>query len=189
MQISSNTLKCVLQFAAKKDIRFYLQGVCFEQCATGTYAVATDGHLICVARLDSDAHEPLSIIISSDHLAQAVKNNKYDVFIEPMPDGKVTLKSSNGEMTVPLIDGRFPDWRRVTRAPITGEIAHIDPALLDRINTAGQLYSKRKVSYFTRQNGNSIGHCFIDSEVQAFVMPTRWKDDDMLPVPSWIATA
>ena len=188
MQIPSNTLKCVLQFAAKKDIRYYLQGVCFEQCATGTYAVATDGHLICVARLDSDAHEPTSIIISSDHLAQAVKNNKYDVFIEPA-EGKVTLKSSNGDITVPLIDGRFPDWRRVTRAPITGEIAYIDPALLDRINTAGQLYSKRKVSYFTRQNGNSIGHCFIDNEVQAFVMPTRCKDDDMLPVPSWIATA
>ena len=188
MQIPSNTLKCVLQFAAKKDIRYYLQGVCFEQCETGTYAVATDGHLICVARLDSEAHESLSIIISSDHLAQAVKNNKYDVFIEPA-DGKVTLKSSNGDITVPLIDGRFPDWRRVTRAPITGDIAYIDPALLDRINTAGQLYSKRKGAYITRQNGNSIGHCFIDNEVQAFVMPTRWKDDDMLPVPSWIATA
>ena len=188
MQIPSNTLKCVLQFAAKKDIRYYLQGVCFEQCATGTYAVATDGHVVCVARLDSETHEPLSIIISSDHLAQAVKNNKCDVFIEPS-DGKVTLKSSNGDITVPLIDGRFPDWRRVTRAPITGEIAYIDPALLDRINTAGQLYSKRKVAYITRQNGNSIGHCFIDNELQAFVMPTRWKDDDMLPVPSWIATA
>ena len=189
MQIPSNTLKCVLQFTAKKDIRYYLNGVCFEQCATGTYAVATDGHVICVARLDSEAHEPLSIIISSDHLAQAVKNNKYDVFIEPMPDGKVTLKSSNGEMTVPLIDGRFPDWRRVTRAPITGDRAYINPVLLDRINAAGKMYCKRKTAYITRQNGNSIGHCYIDDEVQAFVMPLRWNDDDMLPVPGWIATA
>jgi len=188
MQIPSNTLKCILQFAAKKDIRYYLQGVCFEQCATGTYAVATDGHVVCVARLDSEAHEPTSVIISADHLAQAVKNNKYDVFIEPA-DGKVTLKSSNGEMTVPLIEGRFPDWRRVTRAPITGDRAYIDPVLLDRINTAGQLYSKRKTAYVTRQNGNAIGHCYIDDNVQAFVMPLRWTDDDLAPVPAWIATA
>ena len=188
MQIPSNTLKCVLQFTAKKDIRYYLQGVCFEQCETGTYAVATDGHVVCVARLDSEAHEPTSIIISGDHLAQAAKNNKYDVFIEPA-DGKVTLKSSNGETTVPLIDGRFPDWRRVTRAPITGAQAYIDPVLLDRINTAGQLYSKRKTAYITRQNGNAIGHCYIDDNVQAFVMPMRWTDADLAPVPAWIATA
>ena len=61
--------------------------------------------------------------------------------------------------------------------------------LLDHINTAGQLYRKRKIAYLTRQNGLNIGHCYIDDEVQAFVMPLRWTDDDMLPVPGWIATA
>jgi hypothetical protein len=52
--IDFKVLKALMLFAGKSDIRYYLNGLHIEQSATGTVAVATNGHVIAIARIDSD---------------------------------------------------------------------------------------------------------------------------------------
>jgi DNA polymerase-3 subunit beta len=193
--IQQNTLKALVYFAAKKDIRYYLQGVLIEQCASGTYAVATDGHCIAVARINSEPAEPCQVIIGREHLENANKGNKFAIVIdcpnqaEPGQLRRVTLSSGNGETAVTEIDGRFPDWRRVIRAEITGERAYYNPDLVTLVNKAGQAYALRKAGYHISQAGNNAGHCAFDTEFHAWVMPMREHVLNLEPVAAWVMTA
>jgi len=188
MQISIQikTIKALLHFAAKKDIRYYLQGVHIEQGATGTYAVATNGHFIAIARIDTQAQTPASVIVGSDHLASAIKGVKGAAMIGA--DGaKVTIKTTAGETTVDAIDGRYPDWRRVIRAPQTGEQSYFNPEYLATVQkAAGEYHGNKGTLYHVTQNGNSVGHCDIDDDLQVFVMPVRAGGFN--PVAPWVAT-
>ena len=184
--IEIKTIKALLHFTAKKDIRYYLQGVHIEQGATGTYAVATNGHFLAVARIDTQAQTPASVIIGSDHLATAIKGAKGAAIIDV--DGpKVTIKTGASEVTVPVVDGHYPDWRRVIRAPQTGGQAYFDPEYLATVQKAAREYHRNKDTlYHVTQNGNSLGHCAIDDNLQVFVMPARGSGSD--PVAFWVAT-
>ena len=184
--IEIKTIKALLHFAAKKDIRYYLQGVHIEQGATGTYAVATNGHFIAIARIDTQAQAPASVIVGSDHLAAAIKGAKGAAMIDA--DGpRVTITTTVGETTADAIDGRYPDWRRVIRAPQTGEQAYFNPEYLATVQkAAGEYHGNKGTLYHVTQNGNSVGHCDIDDDLQVFVMPVRGADRPR--VAPWVAT-
>lgn len=188
MQISIQikTIKALLHFAAKKDIRYYLQGVQIEQCETGTYAVATNGHFLAVARIDTQAQAPASVIVGSDHLTAAIKGNKLDFVTLDVEGTKVTIKTGASEMTVQAVDGRYPDWRRVIRAPQSGEQAYFDPDYSATVQKAAREYHGNKSLYHVAQNGNSVGHCAIDDDLQVFVMPVRAGGSN--PVAPWVST-
>jgi DNA polymerase-3 subunit beta len=189
MQISIQikTIKALLHFAAKKDIRYYLQGVQIEQCETGTYAVATNGHFLAVARIDTQAQAPASVIIGSDHLSAAIKGNKLDFITLDVDGPKVTIKTGASEVTVQAVDGRYPDWRRVIRAPQTGEQAYFNADYLALVQkAAGEYHGNKSALYHVNQNGNSVGHCAIDDDLQVFVMPVRAGGSN--PVAPWVAT-
>lgn len=183
--IPIKTIKALLHFAVKKDIRYYLQGVQIEQGETGTFAVATNGHYLAVARIDTQAQTPASVIVGSDHLIAAIKGAKGAVMID-VDGSKVTIKTTVGGMTVDAIEGRYPDWRRVIRAPQTGEQAYFDPDYLALVQKAAREYHGNKSLYFVAPNGNSVGHCAIDDDLQVFVMPVRGGGSD--PVAPWVAT-
>jgi len=184
--IEIKTIKALLHFAAKKDIRYYLQGVHIEQGTTGTYAVATNGHFIAIARIDTHAQTPASVIVGSDHLASAIKGAKGAAMIGA--DGvRVTITTTAGETTVDAIDGRYPDWRRVIRAPQTGEQAYFNADYLALVQkAAGEYHGNKGTLYHVTQNGTSVGHCAIDDTLQVFVMPVRAGGSD--PVAPWVAT-
>ena len=184
--IEIKTIKALLHFAAKKDIRYYLQGVHIEQGATGTYAVATNGHFIAIARIDTQVQAPASVIVGSGQLAAAIKGAKGAAMIDA--DGaRVTIKTTAGETTADAVDGRYPDWRRVIRAPQTGEQAYFNPEYLATVQkAAGEYHGNKGTLYHVTQNGNSVGHCDIDDDLQVFVMPVRGADRPR--VAPWVAT-
>ena len=62
MLVRVNELKAVLQFAAKGDIRYYLNGVYLETGPLGARLVATDGHIMGVLKIEGEFEES-SIII------------------------------------------------------------------------------------------------------------------------------
>lgn len=183
--IEIKTIKALLHFTAKKDIRYYLQGVHIEQGATGTFAVATNGHFIAIARIDTQAQTPANVIVESGHPAAAVKGAKSAAIID-VEGAKVTITTTAGEITVDAVKAQYPDWRRVIRAPQTGEQAYFNPEYLATIQKAAQEYHRSKTLYHVTQNGNSIGHCAIDDTLQVFVMPVRGGGSD--PVAPWVAT-
>jgi DNA polymerase-3 subunit beta len=185
--IQIKTIKALLHFAAKKDIRYYLQGVQIEQGETGTYAVATNGHFLAVARIDTKAQAPASVIVGSDYLATAIKGNKLDFITLDVDGPKVTIKTGANEVTVQAVDGRYPDWRRVIRAPQTGEQAYFNPEYLATVQKAAREYHGTKNAFYhVAQNGTNVGHCAIDDDLQVFVMPVRGGGSN--PAAPWVAT-
>ena len=184
MIINVTTLKALLLFAAKKDIRYYLNGIHFEQSATGTVAVATNGHCLAVARLDRDSAEPASFTVPREHLDNVVKGAKGGVDIVQVDATQCTLNSSNGRITVPLCDGKFPDWRRVVTPQQTGERAYFHPDYAAMVDKAGQIIRPAKVGYLIQQNGNSVGYCNLNDVIHAYVMPVRGYDE-VVSSPNW----
>lgn len=120
-------IKAALVFAARQDIRYYLNGVQFQRHGDGAIAVATDGHRLAVlfeatafSAIDGDGAtaQDFSVIVSREQLESAVKaapKNIALVFVVTVTDGvqSVTIKSDGAEFTHPAVDGRYPDWQRV----------------------------------------------------------------------------
>lgn len=125
-------LKAIALFAAKQDVRYYLNGVCFEIADPRfTVMVATDGHRL--AALPSHEHEeavtalpadfkPLKVIIDSETIAKVLKVHgrsplpltlTVEVTDGETPTRTVTLASVEGARIVGEIDGRYPEYRRV----------------------------------------------------------------------------
>lgn len=185
MIINVTTLKALLLFAAKKDIRYYINGVYFEQSATGTLAVATNGHCLAVARLDRESVEPGSFTVPREHLDNVVKGAKGGVDIVQVDATQCTLNSSNGRITVPLLDGKFPDWRRVVTPQQTGERAYFHPDYVSMVDKAGQLLRPAKVGYLIQQNDNSVGYANLNDVMHCYVMPIKAYDAGVISSPNW----
>ena len=185
MIINVNTLKALLLFAAKKDIRYYLKGLHFEQSATGTVAVATNGHCLAVARLDRESVEPASFTVPREHLDNVVKGAKGSIDIVQVDAAQCTLNSSNGRITVPLCDGKFPDWRRVVTQQQTGERAYFHPDYVSMVYKAGQLLRPSNLGYLIQQNGNSVGYANLNDVMHCYVMPIKAYDAGVISSPNW----
>jgi len=93
-------LQALLLFAAKKDVRFYLNGIYSDP--TG-YLVATDGHRILYIKTGEPGFD---LIIPREAADAAVKMAKKGQEI-PL------TATSLGQVTYTPVDGKYPDWRRV----------------------------------------------------------------------------
>ncbi|USD65305.1 DNA polymerase III subunit beta [Vibrio sp. SCSIO 43136] len=101
---------------ANQDVRYYLNGMLFEIDGTTLRSVATDGHRMAVAQTTLDAEfANQQIIVPRKGVLELVK-------LLDMPEANVTLQIgssnlraevSNFTFTSKLVDGRFPDYRRV----------------------------------------------------------------------------
>jgi DNA polymerase-3 subunit beta len=181
--IEMSTIKALMLFAGKKDVRFYLNGLHIEQSANGTIAVACNGHVIAVARIDSEAHEPASIIIDRQYIDN-IKSN-HAITFKQVDSGTVSIRTENGTLTVPVIDGKYPDWRRVVSARQTGERAYFDPDYAALVNKAGQTIRKSKLPYIIQQNGDKPGYCNLNDIVHAYVMPMRAYYGEVISSPTF----
>lgn len=108
--IKRDILAAALVCAAKKDIRYYLNGVLIEPLASGYCAVATNGHIL-FAGLSRNADTPAKpIIIPRDACEAAVKSIRQKVMIcEEKDDGTYVLADS---ILFKPVDGTFPNWRK-----------------------------------------------------------------------------
>lgn len=183
--IEASTLKAILLFAAKNDVRHCLNGVYFETTSTGTYAVASNGHAIAVAKIDeTQGRESCSILVHRDIVENVLKSTKHGISINQIASDKVEVVTINGTMIVPTMSDSFPDWRRVIKAPQTGELAYFNPEYLALVNKAGQIIKKSKFPYIVQQNGGSVGYCNLNDVVHAYVMPLRGYDE-VASAPTW----
>jgi hypothetical protein len=184
--IEAPTLKALLLFAAKNDVRHYIKTVYFETTSTGTYAVATNGYAIAVARIDeTQGREKCSVLVHRDNVEAILKiNSKHGIAIEQLDNDQVKMKGAFAGLTVPTMSDSYPDWRRVIKAPQTGEQAYFDPDYLALVNKAGQIIKKQKDPYIVQQNGGSVGYCNLNDVVHAYVMPMRGYGE-VVSAPAW----
>lgn len=189
MLISKNVLKAALTHASKNDCRYYLEGVHIDR-ATG-HVVATDGHRMFVARLAKDTWSSgASFTIPRKMLETAIKmSGKCDVITvtfeqterpDPERDG-VTIVSapviSVDGITGAPIDGKYPDWRRVAPATVSGEPSTYNPEYLLAAHKALDMACGRGGQPYCNEmstNGNAPGVLTCaDGDAAVVIMPMR----------------
>ena len=196
--IPHDTLKALLQAAAKKDIRFYLVGILIDRRATDCTLVATNGHMMLAAPHTPPEGETLALPVGQYIIPrELVETVKAD------PAGMVTITidvaartvSIAGASTVPgaLIDGTFPDWRRVVPTSASNVPAQFDPTYLAAFHKAALLLGAPKhgaIPFVTFHNGNGPATItFPCHDARGVLMPMRYTADGSLPafedVPAW----
>lgn len=186
--IRKSRLKAALTHAADRDIRYYLNGVLLEVTASGSmHMVATDGHRLFAGLVDAPAWQdkpqagPWSIIIPRDALKTACTGKDETLLLQAMGDGRYML----GNTVFSPVDGKFPDWRRVSAKQTTAEVAsQYHWQYLADANEALRLwYDGRKdfSNYAFKsygENGRGIMHG-RDCTAYCVIMPMRADKVDM----------
>lgn len=163
LTIQHSTIKALLTFAASKDVRYYLLGICVDVRA------ATDARLADVTLVATDGVILLAHPVSLSDVEGALEPGQYIIprdaleAITPMKAGrtalpiKLTIRTPapttdaegravtarpeveiTGATTLRTapIDGRYPDWRRVLPRTASGVPAPFDGRLIARIAKA-----------------------------------------------------
>lgn len=104
-------LAAAVLFAAKKDIRFYLNGVFFD--SRSKCLVATNGKVLYVGKNDSVSVSDgvaTDVILPLDFVVDLAKDHAKDAVVTLTIDGR----NLAGPKRLGLaIDGTYPDWRRI----------------------------------------------------------------------------
>lgn len=111
-QLLSNT-----QFAmAQQDVRYYLNGLLLEITSNKLRAVATDGHRLALDETDISAEikEDIQIIVPRKGITELARLLQDESEIEiQVSTNHIRIKNADSCFTSKLIDGRFPDYKRV----------------------------------------------------------------------------
>jgi DNA polymerase III beta subunit, central domain len=156
IEIYRSILATALEFAATKDVRYYLKAVHIRVSGGIASIEATDGSALAVMRLPSPGTLPDgSYLIPRDAIAsiiKAIKLPKLDPTVEitftqdPPNDGepgkrRFTLSAFGQSIPGDLVDGVFPDVARVTapafdNARAMPVLAQIQPAYAKAVMVA-----------------------------------------------------
>jgi hypothetical protein len=186
-------------FAAKKDIRSYLIGVCIDTGPAGSFLVATCGHTVAVHQIDTVSRPAGQLIMPLVPLASMIKANRRIGIKLTLPAGfsgrydskvkrQVTLESLKGEISiVSELDGIFPDWRRVAKHDDAPYPHHVffDTRYLSLVSDAANVISQRKFPVQVRPGGTSCGFAHLDFEGKTvvYIMPLRATIDELPSKP------
>ena len=175
--ISTNDLKAVSLAMAEKDIRYYLNGVLFElDNAEGYRLVGTDGHrLHIVCKRKAQAAD--SVIMPRDTVVHIIKQKVQTFELEIIPGAtrQIKIRTGGGFITVPEVDGKYPDYKRVMPKQLnTIETAHYQPEyLLDLAKAQKILGTKNQKGYIAQQGSSAGVYVDNDKSFYAVIMPLR----------------
>jgi hypothetical protein len=110
IKVSANYFKAASLCVSKEETRYYLNGVFVEPCAAGGVTLtATDGHrLISIYDQDGDCTESAIVGLPKGALLKALPTGEVIV-----SDDGIFRHDTFISMKPVIIDGMFPDWRRV----------------------------------------------------------------------------
>nr|MDA3806902.1 DNA polymerase III subunit beta [Thiomicrorhabdus sp.] len=119
--LSQHQLKQLIQHSgfamASQDVRFYLNGMLFDISNQTLRVVATDGHRLstCSTELAIEGLEPTQAILPRKGVLELSKlMGDEDTLIEfSLAKNYLTVQLEETVFTCKLVDGRFPDYRRV----------------------------------------------------------------------------
>ncbi len=161
-----------------EETRYYLNGIHLHHDGTYLAAVATDGHRLALVTLDPPAgsKDMPGIIVprSTVSLISHFVKGDGDIGIE-LSSQKIRFTLSDGTtITSKLIDGTFPDYRRVI--PSSNDKTYV----LDRAALAAAI---DRVSTVSTERGRAVRFTFSESEVKLEVNnPDSGQAEDGLSV-------
>jgi len=141
---------------AQQDVRYYLNGLFFEITSSALTTVATDGHRLASYQSPFQHEKEATFILPRKGVVELLRILK--------PTGEQTLKILCAENALKiegdkftfvsrLIDGRFPDYKRVIPKNLD-KTAHIDRDLLKQV--------LQRVSILTHEKYHAARLCFND---------------------------
>lgn len=195
------TVKALLLAAAKDDRRYYLNGVCIDVRAHDAVAVATNGHILIAVAIelepsDDDAPPvPGQYIINRpllELMKPAYKDAPLSVSIDTTARA-VTVNAGGPNTTAPLIDGQFPDWRRVVPRTVSGRPQQLDADYMHAFKKANKLLGAKHspaVAYNGAEHGDGgPARVLLAGDSVGVIMPFRCDMPSSVDNPSWLETA
>lgn len=185
-------IKALLTAAPKKDIRYYLNGICVDASKETVVLVATDGHMMLCFPVSADDIEDRiegQFIIDRVDL-DAIKPAKAGKHTLPLvieiSDKGYTISGATKAVNT-LVDGKFPDWRRVVPQTISGELAQFNLELLSRINDIRKVLGQDEYATTIHHNGRSCAQVSgLKHDALLMLMPMRSdKAQSDVALPSW----
>lgn len=192
MQVNLKTLQALAKhIAPKSEIRYYLVGVLLEVTDAGRFYVSTDGHkLVVIREAKQEADENGQWIIPRDVILgiKLSKRPVIDVCEFSQENGKASITYCGTETRFNLVDGKFPDWRRVIPSKVSGEIAQFNPNYLVAIRdcAAATVGIGKCSGLYLAHNGNSAGlYQAGDVNFIGVIMPLRVdRAESYIPAPT-----
>ena len=213
--IDLRALKAALHAVSPSETRYYLAGVCVEISPSSVTYVATDGYILFAAHREAPKGEDNTLTgtwIIPHALIKAVKLGRKlgeTATLALSPIGGELLLQQDGAPGVSFkpVEGTFPDWRRVVPGASAGasgqwepltpdrliksgnEVNQFDPALLARLQRAGQDLEMGKVPYVHHpEPGNpSVVTWPGYRDALGVIMPVRVTDDPWA-APTWVTS-
>ena len=181
--LKTSVLRAALLCAAKKDLRYYLQGVCVSiNHPNFAMVYGTDGHVLFAGECPIEVHEApqaygFQIIIPSDTIKAIDKKSEF-IDLETI-DGGAKDYYLLGNARFQAIDARYPDISRVVPARDAFselKISYFDPELLIKGNEALAMYygAKKGKVFPLLQRGDYSGVIHNHAnDALVVVMPMR----------------
>ena len=161
-----------------KDIRFYLNGIFID--SRKKLLVATDGTCIAVGYPDSVLCEGLvdDVIMPCNFVKEVLslaKARKLEIIEIILADG---ILNCNG-LIAKVVDGRFPDWRRVYTLWKT-EDGHpqLDAELVAKGYKMAKCMGYKRTFPMISHGARSTAWMNIDNKIHFGVMPLNFKPKD-----------
>lgn len=190
--IRRKDIRGMLHLAAKKDIRYYLQGINVVRDNRGTYIEATDGHILGRLFIDGIQSDiPMNVVLPTEHLIKLKGTKKQgDDFLHFSVEGHaVECITANETVRFQAHDARFPDTDRVIPMVFKEEDikpATFNPDLLVRfVDFSEEIWGKRQIPSLIQRGNQSILVSFpmMDDHFVGVMMPCR--DGGLAKVPEW----
>lgn len=204
--VFNDTIKALLLAAAKDDVRYYLNGVCIDIRAGDACAVATNGHILLAVplALADDAGElvPGQYIIPRDALEGIKPTHKsLPVTIEvltpaPTPDPErpgVTLRKSptatvfagGATAHVQLVDGQYPDWRRVVPLTVSHEPGQYKADYIAAFGKMHKLLGGTESPALAYNGEHGAARVLLPADAVGVIMPMRYPTRPSFDNPAY----
>jgi DNA polymerase-3 subunit beta len=112
-QVFKQLIGSVSYAMAKQDVRYYLNGMLIDMDGGKFTVVATDGHRLALRETVIESQEKKSIIVPADTINEMAKILKSGPIVLEMSDNSIRVDNDHFKFVSKLIDGKFPDYRRV----------------------------------------------------------------------------
>lgn len=185
--IKTNELKSLLLCAAKNEVRYYLNGVHFESTSNGIIAASTDGNRLLCINLPNEQAEGIKAIIPRALIEAAVKTKAQIIDIS-IDSHNVTLSSAGQNVSGAIIDGIFPDFRRVIPNTVSGEngCAQFNTDYISDFDKIGKLINGGKASLMLNGTIDAALVKFTDENVIGVLIPLKHELPQSLSRPAWL---
>ncbi len=190
ISLPQNELKYLLEQThfsmANQDVRYYLNGLSLTVFKKGIRAVATDGHRLALAEIKKDMG-PLSDTFKAIlpkkgvvELLRLLDKSEEDVTLS-MDSHHLRILGSSFVVTSNLVDGQFPDYRRVMPSG-RGHKLIADRALLKQALNRVAILSNEKyhgIRFYFNNNKLGLKATNPEQEEAEETLPVEYDGDTM----------